>query len=199
MCESYHFSRGTVYACGPADYASSDDSSYAGGIAGSLQTENMSGLLLNTALAAGGVFVNPALFNDGSGSIIKSSGVVNCVNSGTIKSNAYPNAYVGGIVGNGDNGIISNSLNLGKCSVKSSHKHLGLIAGELFNCNLSNCYFYSDNSKDKGVGSIEPGGSAKDTAIMKTKKGIIASDFPKKLGDAFVFVKGDRPHLKAEK
>lgn len=97
---------GLVYAVGPSDVFSGDRTAYAGGIVGSMHTENVSQAVLAGGFAMFGVFYNPAIFTDGKGGLIKNSGVVNCVNFNTVTAICANSAYSGGIAGWGNNGII---------------------------------------------------------------------------------------------
>lgn len=197
-----------AYGCLGEDYAM--DPTYAGGIAGAMTTENVSGALILIGAAAAGIIINPAIGAAMDGDTIESSTIINCINAGKITAKAHFDAYAGGIAGSADNGNISNSLNVGgghvgKISVSfsgtsetSKNQNYGGVVGELGICKLSKCYYYASNSSIKGIGYMLPNTSLydiKDTTTKLTKEKVMSAELVKKLGGSFVYVKGDRPKL----
>ena len=195
-----------AYGCLGEDYAY--DPTYAGGIAGAISTENMSGELIWIGAAAAGIIINPAIGAAVDGGIIKSSTITNCINAGKVSAKGHGNEYAGGISGMATAGMITNSLNLGggyigdiSISLKGVEEKIkmnnyGGIVGQLEGCKLSKCYYYSSNSSGKGVGYIPPSGyTITDTTIKLTYKQVMSAELVKKLGGSFVYVKGDRPKL----
>lgn len=195
QCEN----RGLVYCVGDTGKFRGDHRIRAGGIAGSLHMENLTQAVVAGAFAMGGIFYNPAIFNDGSGSLIKSSGIVNCINHGKIYAIGALTLYCGGITGYGENGLIQNCLDLSDVYYRDADikGYAGMIAGGLFNCPMKNCYYWSDTGKKKGVGKIDYSVVMKvtDNAVGKTTGEIMKKSFAKALGEAFVYVKNDRPYL----
>lgn len=137
QCES----RAYVYAKGQKDAANGYREACCGGIAGSLETENVTSAALGLAFAAGGMFANPVLFNDGSGGLIKNSGIVNCISHGIVNIECGTDGYFGGIAGRVNNGLIQNCLSGSGWTYKKGVGGLGNIygggiCGEIFHCNM---------------------------------------------------------------
>lgn len=194
---------GLVYAVGPSDVFSGDRTAYAGGIVGSMHTENVSQAVLAGGFAMFGVFYNPAIFTDGKGGLIKNSGVVNCVNFNTVTAICANSAYSGGIAGWGNNGIIQNCLNLWTPEVKVNNSRKGFtgqIAGGLYSCSMVNCYYWYEKNMLKALGDDLKSSvvDVKREAAACTNDEIMEKSFPKKLGTAFIYVKGDRPYLSCD-
>ncbi len=194
---------GLVYAVGPSDIFSGDRTAYAGGIVGSMHTENVSQAVIAGGFAVFGVFYNPFIFTDGNGGLIKNSGVVNCINFNTVTATCANSAYSGGIAGWGNNGIIQNCLNLYKPTAtenKNSKGKIGQIAGGLYNCSMINCYYWYDVSKLNALGDdwstsvVE----VKREATACTTDEIMEKSFPQRLGTAFIYAKNDRPYLSCD-
>lgn len=207
QCES----RMQVHSYGKMDMSSGDREAYAGGIVGSIQTENMTaviaGLTVEAILGAGGLMVNPIVFNDGSGGIIRSSGVFNCKSSGVIKIYTGTTGYIGGIVGWGNNGIIKNCLAVNgmawDCGKRNRGTvYLGRVLGGTYCCKTENNYYhYVANSNIKGIGknrSTAILGIVKDNSVCKKDEDMNSKSFAKSLGSAFVYVKGDKPYLSCD-
>lgn len=196
---------GLVYCIGPDEIFSGERTAWAGGIVGSMHMENASEAVLAGALAAGGVFYNPAIFTDGSGDRIKSSGIVDCINYGEVTAKCAVYAYSGGIVGWGNNGYIKNCLSLSVMSAHGGSKKkifYGGIAGGVYCCPLENCYQY-DGLEVKGIGQNNASSALNvkvvDNVKNKTYDEIVSKKFAKQLGSSFVYVKGDRPYLACDK
>lgn len=197
QCEN----NGLVYSVGDSREFRGDRFTRAGGIVGSLHTENLTQAVVAGAFAAGGIFYNAAIFNDGSGGLIKESGVVNCINYGTVTAINGLYNYSGGIVGYGNNGQIMNCLMLSSAVTKGADikGYSGKIAGGLYICPMKNCYYWSDDGKKKGVGKIDYNivTEVTDNAVNKTTEEVCTKSFIKKLGTSFVFV--DRPYLACDR
>ena len=82
---------------------------YGGGIVGSMHTENVSAVTAELIMMSFGFVINPALLNDGSGGMIKQSGVYNCINRNKVTVKCGLEGYLGGIVGWGNNGYTGSS------------------------------------------------------------------------------------------
>lgn len=170
---------------------------YCGGIAGSMDVENASAMTLAMALGAGGIFANPMIFNNGSGGLIKESGIYNCMTTGNVNAvaNAAGEGRLGGIVGWGNNGIVQNCLT--DNSINGKGIKWGRIAGGAYNCSFVNCYYYSGSTKEKALGLDWS------TSVVPVKRDMTAcdstmyetDDIVKKLGDAFVYVGNTYPRL----
>lgn len=195
---------GEVYAYGPKDMEYGMHDAEAGGIVGYIGPENMSAIVgvaaVEAILGAGNLIVNPLLFNDGSGAIIKTTGIANCVNWGYVYAKGPGSSYSGGIVGNAQNGEIRNCLNLSTPGAYGNKydRYCGLIAGQIFWCPVINCYSYYDSEYSRdGIGEVLSGSFTgyKDTVVKMDSDGIMKKSTATKLGDAFVYVKGDRPAL----
>lgn len=191
---------GYVYAVGPADIFSGDRTAYAGGIAGSLETEVATQAAIAGAFAAFGTFYNAAIFTDGNGGLIKDSCVANCVNYGRVVSKCANSAYSGGVVGWGNNGIIKNCLSLIVPSAKggyNSNSHSAMIAGGLYNCDMVNCYHWQGDKKLKAVATDVKSSvvKVKREAYYCKEDEIKSKELVKRLGSAFKYAKNDRPYL----
>lgn len=192
---------GEVRCIGQKDAESGWRTAYAGGIVGSMHTENVSAAALGVFMAAGGVFANPYIFTDGNGGLIKDSCVANCISAGLIYTMSGVEAYSGGIAGWGNNGTImnclaSNSFKWNKGWGSLGNLYLGGIAGGRYSCSVDNCYYYSEK-KIKAVAedmssSVVP---VKGKAYYCTKEQIKSKEVVEKLGTAFRYVKGERPYL----
>ena len=169
-----------------------------GGIAGAMEKVNLSEELLGLALAAGGVFYNPAIITDGSGSRLKPSSIVDCINNGNVTAQGEGSQYSGGILGLGQLGTIKNCLSLQPVYGKKS----GAIIGITYNCYLSNCYKYSGLKAINGIGdnwSTSAAGKVTDNVEAKNYDEVTSKAFAKLLGTQFTYVTKDRPHLSCEK
>lgn len=184
-----------VLALGPKSLASGARDAWAGGIVGSIHTENVSAAMIAGGFAAFGVFYNAAIFTDGNGGLIKSSGIVNCINNGFVGANSAHSSYAGGIAGWGNNGMIKNCFSTW-CFVDTA-EYIGDIAGGLHRCDIINCYSYNDGKKTTSVGY--PTHFSSVSAEHLNEKQMVSKDFPKTLGTAFVYKKGDRPYLACDK
>jgi len=199
MCEN----DGLVYSRGPSDIFCGDRTAYAGGIVGSMHKEILSQEVLSGGLAMFGVFYNPAIFTDGKGGLIKGSGVVNCINFGSVTAICVNTAYSGGIVGSGSIGDVRNCLNLWQPSVRVENSRKGIIgqiAGYMSNCNMSNCYYWCDKKSLRAVGD-DMKSSVVDVKREATACGnddIISKALAEKLGTAFVYVKDDKPYIASD-
>mgnify|MGYP004638775577 CR=1 FL=1 len=192
---------GEVRCIGQKDAECGWRTAYAGGIVGSMHTENVSSVALGVFMAAGGVFANPYIFTDGSGGLIKDSCVANCISGGLIYTMSGVEAYSGGIAGWGNNGTIMNCLatnsfkwNKGRGGL--GNLKLGGIAGGRYSCSVDNCYYYAEK-KFYAVGedtssSVVP---VKGKAYFCTKEQIRSKELAEKLGTAFKYVKDNRPYL----
>ncbi len=198
-----------IHCYGKMNMASGSREAFGGGIVGSMHPENMTtiiaGITIEAILGAGGLIANPVLFNDGSGSPIKESGIFNCISSGTVNVHSGTTGYVGGIAGQGDIGIIKNCVAWGNLKQEYGKSSLGSnigifkfgrILGKTVNCRMVNCYYTSANNKTKGIGSNWSSfNKIKDNAVGKTTEDIMNKSFAKTMGEAFVYVKNDRPYL----
>lgn len=186
-----------VYALGQKDVANGDRTARCGGIVGSMQTENMSSVALGAALAAGGVFVNPLLFSDGSGGLIKASGIFNCITNGKVNIVCGTTAgHLGGIVGWSNNGTIRNCMagngwHFEKGIGNHGTIHRGQIAGGIYCCNIINSYYYDNGLKAVGQDMRTPVIPITVEAY-KFDNTTSNSELADKLGDAFVFNKEDK-------
>lgn len=197
MCEY----AGEVRCIGQKDAENGMRAAYAGGIVGSMHTENVSAVLLGIGFAAFGTFYNSAIFTDGNGGLIKDSCVANCISNGLVYTSSGVEAYNGGIAGWVNNGKIIN------CLSASGYKwsrgwgnygslYIGGIVGGRSNCSLENCYYYSSAKKLKSIGldmssSVVP---VKNKAYYCTGEQIRSKEVTQKLGTAFVN-KDNRPYL----
>lgn len=196
MCEY----AGEVRCIGQKDAENGMRQVYAGGIVGSMHTENVSAALLGIGFAAFGAFYNAAIFTDGNGGLVKDSCVANCISDGFIYTYSGTEAFNGGIAGWSNNGKILN------CITANSHKwgrgwgnygtvyHGGIVGGRS-NCSLENCY-YSAGKKIKAIGD-EWGSSVvpvKNNTYYCTGEQIRSKEVTQKLGTAFVN-KDNRPYL----
>ncbi|MGN1305056.1 MAG: fibronectin type III domain-containing protein [Oscillospiraceae bacterium] len=184
-----------VLALGPDSLISGARDAHAGGIVGSMHTENMSAAMVAGGFAAFGVFYNAAIFTDGSGGLIKSSGVVNCINNGFVGARSAHNSYAGGIAGWGNNGMIKNCFST--WFLPDTAEYSGDIAGGLHRCDIINCYSYKEDKKSVPVGY--PTHFSSVSATQLDEKQMVSKEFPKALGTAFVYRKGDRPYLACDK
>lgn len=184
-----------VLALGPDSLISGARDAHAGGIVGSMHTENMSAAMVAGGFAAFGVFYNAAIFTDGSGGLIKSSGVVNCINNGYVGANSAHNSYAGGIAGWGNNGMIKNCFST--WFLPDTAEYSGDIAGGLHRCDIINCYSYKEDKKSVPVGY--PTHFSSVSAAQLDEKQMVSKEFPEALGTAFVYRKGDRPYLACDK
>ncbi|MBQ2823258.1 MAG: hypothetical protein IJF18_01605 [Oscillospiraceae bacterium] len=186
---------GKVYSCITKEFLSGREIR-AGGIAGVMEKTNLSEELMAAALAAGGVFYNPAIITDGSGSRLKPSTIVDCVNNGSVTASGDGSQYSGGILGLGELGTIKNCLSLQPVIGRKN----GAIIGLTYNCYLSNCYHY-DGLRLKGIGSNMSSsavGKVKDNSLSRNYDQIVAKSFVKTMGSAFVYKKNDRPYLSCD-
>lgn len=207
QCET----RVQVYSYGKQDMASGSREAYAGGIVGSMHTENMTaiiaGITVEAILGAGGLVANPALFNDGKGGVIKESGIYNCISHNYVQVECGTTGYVAGIAGQGNVGVIKNCISacnlIGKQAKNSFGRKRGTlkgghILGKTTNCKMVNCYYlYRDANKNlKGIGdNWSSFTKVTDNAVCKTNKEVMTKSFAKTMGEAFVYVKNDRPYL----
>jgi len=192
--------RGYVYSIGDIRTYPGMRENYAGLIAGSLHTENMTATLLGTILAAGGVFVNPLIFTDGT-SLIKSSGVYNCICSGKVHTQSKYESCNGGIVGWGNNGIVKNCLSMNGYNI-NGNTNLGMICGGAYNCSIENCYFWGGNDGTRnGLGLDWSTGvvSVERDLQRCTEEYILSEEFVEKIGSGYVYVKGYAPRLVCDK
>lgn len=190
MCEY----AGEVRCIGQKDAENGMRAAYAGGIVGSMHTENVSAVLLGIGFAAFGTFYNALIFTDGNGGLIKDSCVANCISNGLVYTSSGVEAYNGGIAGWGNNGKIIN------CLSSSGYKwsrgwgnygslYIGGIVGGRSNCSLENCYYYSSAKKLKSIGqdmssSVVP---VKNKAYYCDNETLKSKDTTDKLGSAFVY------------
>lgn len=190
MCEY----AGEVRCIGQKDAENGMREAYAGGIVGSMHTENVSAVLLGIGFAAFGTFYNALIFTDGNGGLIKDSCVANCISNGLVYTSSGVEAYNGGIAGWGNNGKIIN------CLSSSGYKwsrgwgnygslYIGGIVGGRSNCSLENCYYYSSAKKLKSIGqdmssSVVP---VKNKAYYCDNETLKSKDTTDKLGSAFVY------------
>lgn len=198
-CES----RLQVYSNGFLDMANGLREAYAGGIVGSIHTENLTsviaGITVEAILGAGGMVLNPLLISDGSSSIFKESGIYNCVSYGHVQAHCGTTAYIGGIAGGANNGILKNciAINTWKKEPGNGNRgkfHVGRILGITYSCRMENCYYHK-REYNKGIGSNWSTGDVKDNAVYYTDKEIMSKGFAKSMGRSFVYVKNDRPYL----
>lgn len=192
---------GEVRCIGQKDAESGLIAAYAGGIVGSMHTENVSAAALGVFMAAGGVFANPYIFTDGNGGLIKDSCVANCISAGLIYTMSGVEAYSGGIAGWVNNGTIMNCLatngfKWNKGLGNLGNLKLGGIAGGRFSCSVDNCYYYS-SKKIKAVAddmssSVVP---VKNKTHFCTKEQLRSKELVEKLGSAFRYVEGQGPLL----
>lgn len=190
MCEN----TGEVRCIGQYDAAGGMRAAYAGGIVGSMHTENVTSAIIGMAFAAFGTFYNAAIFTDGNGGLIKDSCVANCISNGLVYTSSGVEAYNGGIAGWGNNGKIINCLSA--TGYKWSRGwgnygslYIGGIVGGRSNCSLENCYYYSSAKKLKSIGqdmssSVVP---VKNKAYYCDNETLKSKDTTDKLGSAFVY------------
>lgn len=187
-----------VLALGPDSLVSGARDANAGGIVGSMHTENVSAAMIAGGFAAFGVFYNAAIFTDGNGGLIKSSGVVNCINSGYVGASSAHHSYAGGIAGWGNNGMIQNCVSF--WSLADTSEYSGNIAGGLFRCNITNCFSYKGQKDKKSCPSVgQSSNYSKVSAKQLDEKQMVSKDLTDTLGTAFVYNKGDRPYLACDK
>lgn len=197
MCEY----AGEVRCIGQKDAENGMRAAYAGGIVGSIHTENVSAVLLGIGFAAFGTFYNALIFTDGNGGLIKDSCVANCISNGLVYTSSGVEAYNGGIAGWGNNGKIIN------CLSSSGYKwsrgwgnygslYIGGIVGGRYSCSVENCYYYSSAKKLKSIGQdmSSPVVPVKNKAYYCTGEQIRSKEVTQKLGTAFVN-KNNRPYL----
>lgn len=199
QCEN----NGLVYSVGPAEIFYGDRTAYAGGIVGSMHTEDLTKVLLAGGFAMFGVFYNAAIFTDGQGGLIKNSGVVNCINYRCAMAICANSAYSGGIAGWGNNGLIQNCLNLSHPGVKVNNSrsgHIGQIAGGLYSVSMVNCYYWNEGNNVRAIGSDmkTPVNNVKREAYERTANEIMTKKTVDSLGTAFVYEKDFRPYLRCD-
>ena len=202
-CES----RLQVYSNGFLDMANGDREAYAGGIVGSIHTENLTsviaGITVEAILGAGGMVLNPLLISDGSSSIFKESGIYNCISTGYVQVHCGTKGYIGGIAGWGNNGLIKNCMAFNHWNAKTGNRNRGIIRvgrilGGTYSCRMENCHYDYVKNSNKGISenwSTAIKGIVKDNAVCNTDVEIISKDFAKSMGRSFVYVKNDRPYL----
>lgn len=192
---------GEVRCIGQKDAECGWRTAYAGGIVGSMHTENVSAAALGVFMAAGGVFANPYIFTDGNGGLIKESCVANCISAGLIYTMSGVEAYNGGIVGWGNNGSVMNCLSLNGWKYEKGYGnygtvYLGGVCAGAYNCSIINCYYWSTKKikalADDMSTSVVP---VKRDAVFCTEDQVKSKKMAEKLGTAFKYVKGDRPYL----
>lgn len=195
---------GYIRAYGPTSAEYGMHEAAAGGIVGYSGVENANGVLaaltVEAILSAGGLIANPGLFSDGT-SVIKSSGIYNCITNCNVYADGVMGSYAGGIIGDGQQGYIKNCINLWAVGAANNHRSVGSIAGQVFRCPLYNCYAYYGEkcSKKSGIGYIWKAVdmNVTDNVIQLDDKEIMKKSNVKKYGDAFVFdKKTKRPTLK---
>lgn len=162
----------------------------AGGIVGFAGFENGNKLLAATVI---GFFTNPLLFTDGT-STIKESGIYNCMTYCSIFAVGELDTYAGGIIGDGQQGIIKNCFS--DCNYLYSKQvkydgtnKKGFIAGEVFRCPLVNCYAYNRRKYTDvgGIGVIDYAldVKVKDNVVLMSREDLKKKSNIKKFGDAY--------------
>lgn len=182
--------RANVIALGPAGVQSGLHYAYAGGIVGQIRTEDNSALLGPIILMFFGINgFHPAIM--GGSDFFLSGYVKNCVNWGTVEAYQGFNSYAGGIVGECSFGDIINSLNL---SSVYSETYAGSIAGGLYNCTLTNCYYF-ENTAAQAAGKLDFSVYVSDserTATPLNLEELASEELAEKLGDGFVIAENDK-------
>lgn len=192
-----------VYAVGNWDGYTGRHTGYAGGIVGAVTIENVSAALAGGLFILGGYLVNPALFNDGNGGIIKVSGIMNCVSWGEVHAAGYWPPEAGGIAGYIHTASVSNCLALSAVFIKNDTmtivSYIGRVVGHTFRCKFTDTYYFTDGKDSvKGVGYRDTGEFA-DTTVGLSADEIMSKKFYGKLGDCYNYKAGDRPYLKVMK
>lgn len=176
---------------------------YAGGIVGSMHTENMSALLGYTLILGAGYVVNPLIITDGN-SAIGVSYVRDCRACNYVYAEAGTDSYAGGIAGYNDNGHIINCLgnatvesvkNLGKYS-RSYSSYAGNIEGDTNNGTMKNCYYNSENNE--GIGGVAKNkyyDNTVDNSVGLTFAELKKKSAAKKLGSSFYHSSGHVPRV----
>lgn len=179
---------GKVSAVGIDDKLHGQHDCAAGGIAGKATTKLSDALFLNMLTGAFGVFINPLLLSNGSGSMIKSAGIYNCINIGDINARQCELGTVqsGGIIGCGHNGLAKNCLDMGNNTSKEGY--IGGIIGRTAKFYMDNCYYLG---ADQGIGHIDSDGDAEDNAVNYYKAGMQKWDVADSLGELFQYTNND--------
>ncbi|MBQ8780698.1 MAG: fibronectin type III domain-containing protein [Oscillospiraceae bacterium] len=206
MCEN----NGYVRAIGPGTIEYGDREAYAGGIVGSMHSENASFAALGAVFAATGVWVNPAILASGNGGIIKSSGVMNCISSGDVYVSTGTVGYLGGIAGWGNNGDIRNCVSWNSYEWQKGKKIFGKYRGTIYggnicggasNCSVSNCaYWKLDELTAIGQDLKSSVVSVNRDATGYTPDNMRSEEFAKKYSDEYTYTTGDwRIYLSCDK
>ena len=179
---------GMVSAVGIDDKLHGQHECAAGGIVGKATTKLSDALFFNMITMSFGVFINPALLSNGSGDMIKSTGIYNCINLGKINARQCELGTVqsGGIIGLAHNGLSKNCLDMG--SNTSSEGYIGGIIGRTSKFYLDNCYYLG---AAKGIGAVDSDGDAVDNAVNYYKAGMQKWDVADSLGSVFQYTNND--------
>lgn len=175
----------------------------AGGIVGVMRRVNLALPLMYTTLLAFGVALNPLYFNE-EGGLVTNSCAVNCKVVNTDIYVEWDTTPAGMIVGDiMFRGGVYNSICV-NCSIhaardvyRNSIANFGSLCGNFAEDSLDtkNCYSYGLSIYTK-KGKVE-NPARKDESRVKSisKKTLQSSDFAKKLGDKFKYVKNGTPIL----
>ena len=150
---------GFVMAMGNSDVMSGDHECYAGGLVGMSSITDTSAAGAFLLALAGGFLVNPMLLNDGSGGMIKQSGILNCSQTGAVYGKSKSALNMGGLIGYFHTGQIQNCISLSDVYTQDSQiGDIGKFAGEIGNCTIFHCLYsnYKIDSKRKAIADYDP-------------------------------------------